>query len=283
MKKLAALFACLIGVLFFASCEEQNFDDILAQKPSIAFLSGEGYCSQDGNYYVDTVLNFKVQATPNATSEAPLYGFNFSIDDLNGHNLVDTSFTVDTDTLLFTRSFQTQKAGVYIVTATVTDTAGKINSAELKISLVDPTANEIAKYAGYVSIVGDITFDTTTMPDQHVAQDSIPTLISLNRGTQENEVVAVVGIEGTPYPVTCIQEGNQLSFESFHITRTLPGANVELDMVISMSGTLEGDQLTVNGPVTGTGDLNLFIMVLHADMTGQIDGVLEKVEEEPEK
>ena len=280
MKKLATLFACLIGILFFASCEEQNFDDILSQKPSVAFLSGEDYCYENGNYYVGTELQFKIQATPNSHSEAALLGFNFSIDDASNHNLADTSFSVDTDTVLFISSFQFVEAGTYVVSATVTDTAGKINTAELLISIIDPTADEIAKYSGYVNIVGDIVYDSTTIQDQHVVQDSMPTTISLNHGSQENEVVAIVGIEGTPYPVSCVQEGNQISFDSFHITRTLPGANLELDIVISMVGTLEDDVLTIEGPVTGTGDLNLFILAIHADMTGRIDGVLQKVEDE---
>lgn len=280
MKKIALLFACFIGVLFFVGCEGQNLDDVIAQKPAIAFLSGDGYCSQDGNYYVGTELQFKVQATPNSNSEAPLLGFNFSIADVGGHTLVDTSMTVEADTLLFTSSFQTEKEGVYIVTATVTDTAGKINAAELTISMINPESDKIADYIGYVSIVGDVVFDSANIQDQHVAQDSILTQITLNHGSEENEVVAVVGIEGTPYPVSCIQEGNTISFESFHITRTLPGANVELDMVISMTGTLDGDQLAIEGPVTGTGDLNLFIMVIHADMNGHIEGVLQKVEDE---
>lgn len=279
MKKIALLLACIVSLCCFTRCVD-NMDDLLAQKPEIAFLNEEGYCHADGNYYVGTEIEFKVQAMPNATSESPLVAFNFSIVDLNGNSLVDESATVTTDTLLVTKSFQCQKEGTYVVTATVTDSIGKVNAAELRITLVDPNAGEIGRYEGYVNIAGDVVFDTL-LPQQQLDLDSLFARVVLSEGSAPDEVVAIVEIEGAPYSLTCHQQDGQLIMDEIHLTRVLTDLNnLELHFTIDMVGTLDGDRLQISGPVTGTGELNLLLLRVHATMSGQIDGTLERVQEE---
>ena len=279
MKKLAVLLACVVSLCCFTRCID-NMDDLLAQKPEVAFLAEEGYCHMDGNYYVGTMLEFLIQATPNATSESPLVAFNFSIVDLNGNSLVDDTEPVTSDTLLVTKSFTTEKEGTYLITATVTDSVGKVNAAELRITLVDPTAGEIGRYEGYVDIAGEVNFDTL-LPQQQLDLDSLFTRVVLNNGSEPDEIVAIVEIDGEPYSLHCQQQGNQLTMEEIHLTRVLTELNnLELHFIINMVGTLENDQLQLSGPVTGDGDLNLLLLTVHATMAGQIDGTLEKVQDE---
>lgn len=279
MKKIALLLACIVSLCCFTRCVD-NMDDLLAQKPEIAFLNEEGYCHADGNYYVGTEIEFKVQAMPNATSESPLVAFNFSIVDLNGNSLVDESATVTTDTLLVTKCFTSQKEGTYVVTATVTDSLGKVNAAELRITLVDPNAGAIGRYEGYVNIAGDVVFDTL-LPQQQLDLDSLFARVVLSEGSAPDEVVAIVEIEGAPYSLTCHQQDGQLIMDEIHLTRVLTDLNnLELHFTIDMVGTLEGDRLQISGPVTGTGELNLLLLRVHATMSGQIDGTLERVQEE---
>lgn len=277
MKKLVVLFACFIGVLFFASCDEGTMEDILAQKPNIVFLNEEGYCHADCNEYVNTELHFLIQATPNANSKSPLYQYNFSITDLNGHDLVNETDYVRSDTLLVTKSFITEKAGTYIITASVTDTAEKVNTAVLNITLIDPFAGQIGKYEGYVNISGEVVFDTI-FPQQQLQQDSIKTSIILSEGNAPDEINAIVEIEGEPYSVVCHQHDGQLDMEEIHLTRTFAELNnLELHFFINMVGILNEDRLEISGPATGTGTMQILFFSANATMEGQIDGVLEKV------
>lgn len=278
MKKIAVILACIVSLCCFTRCVD-NMDDLMAQKPEIAFLDEEGYCHMDGNYYVDTEVEFLIQAMPNTTSESPLVTFNFSVVDLNGNSLIDASEPVTTDTLLVTKSFRSQKEGTYLVTATVTDSAGKVNAAELRITLIDPTAGEIGCFEGYVNIAGDVVFDTL-LPQQQLDLDSLFARVVLSNGNEPDEVVAIVEIEGEPYSLHCQQQGNQLTMEEIELTRVLTDLNnLELHFIINMVGILENDQLQISGPVTGDGDLNLLLLNVHATMSGQIEGTLEKVQE----
>lgn len=278
MKKLAVLFACIIGVLFFASCDETTMEDLLAQKPNIAFVDQEGYYHADCNEYVNTEMLFLIQASPNATSKSPLFIFNFTVTDINGYEIVNETEGVPTDTLLITKSFITEKPGTYIVTATVIDTAEKANTAELHVTLIDPAAGQIGKYEGYVNISGEVIFDTL-YPQQHLQQDSIKTCIILSEGDTPDQINAIVEIEGEPYSVACHEHDGQLEMEEIHFTRTLPELNnMELNFIINMVGTWDGDRLEIHGPVTGTGKMQIFIFTATATMEGQIDGLLEKVE-----
>ena len=280
MKKIAVLLTCITGLIFFTRCEG-NMDDILAHKPEVEFLAEEGYCHTDGNFYVDTVINFMIQALPNASSESPLATFNFSIIDLNGNDLVNESTPITTDTLLVTKSFSSSKEGTYVVTATVTDSAGKINAAEIRLTLIDPNAGEIGRYDGYVNIVGEAVFDTL-FPSQQITLDSLRASITLSEGSEPDMVNAIFEIEGEPYSVQCHQNGNQLEMEEIHLTRVIAEINdLELHFTINATATLDGDRMEISGPVTGTGQMNLLLFTIKANMTGQIDGSLEIVDEKP--
>lgn len=279
MKKIAVLLACIVGLFCFTRCED-NMDDLLSQKPEIEFLAEEGYCHADGNFYVNTEINFMIQATPNTSSKSPLASFNFSIIDLNGNDLVDESITVASDTLLVTKSFSSAKEGTYLITATVTDAAGKVNAAEIHVTLIDPNAGVIGRYEGAVDIAGEVVFDTL-LPQQHVTLDSLHACIILSSSTEPDMVNAIFEIEGEPYSVQCHKNGNQLEMEEIHLTRVLAEINnLQLDFLINITGTLDGDRLEISGPAIGTGQMNFLIFNVHANMEGQIEGVLEKVPEE---
>ena len=220
---------------------------------------------------------------PNANSKSPLYQYNFSITDLNGHDLVNETDHVWSDTLLVTKSFITEKAGTYIITASVTDTAEKVNTAVLNVTLIDPAAGQIGKYEGYVNISGEVVFDTL-FPQQQLQQDSIKTSIILSEGDAPDEINAIVEIEGEPYSVVCHQHDGQLDMDEIHLTWTFAELNnLELHFIINMVGILNEDRLEISGPATGTGTMQILFFSATANMEGQIDGVLEKVETESNK
>ena len=47
MKKLTFALACIIGMMFFASCTQEQIDEVMAQKPTVEFMSDEGLTSGD--------------------------------------------------------------------------------------------------------------------------------------------------------------------------------------------------------------------------------------------
>ena len=139
MKKLALALVCLMGVAFFASCDPDVIDN---PEPSIVTLTEEGYLTEG------QVIDMGVEY---------LYGFRAASNPMTLKNLAKFVVTCDgtvlcdsvisgtefefVGSIYFTNQENDREiVGEYEIIATVTDEAGKTNSASIKISLNEEEA-----------------------------------------------------------------------------------------------------------------------------------------------
>ena len=284
MKKLFFGLACFIGMMFFASCTQEQIDDILAQKPVVEFVSEEGFISGNTGIYLGEGLNFKVKIAPNSGSMSPLAHFDFSITDLSGATVLNDNPTI-TDPAgenIFEFAFSPEYASTYAVTATITDEAGKANVATIVVNCVEPILEGLGTFSGMININGHITTNEVvgyTYDDDYKIED-LATTLTLGAVNEDNRISATLDIDGTPVTLYGTMDEGNITFEEFHFSKTVTlGVDITLDLTMNMTGVLANDVLTLSGPAAGEGKTMIAIIEFKADFVGDIEGSLEKVAE----
>lgn len=288
MKKLFFGLACVIGLMFFASCTQEVIDDIMAQKPTVEFVSGEGLFSGNTGVYVGTELNFKVRVEPNSGSLAELTHFDFSIADLAGNVVFNENPAIEkpAEENFFEFSFTPEYASTYAVTASISDKAGKANVATVVIDYVEPISEGIGTYSGTITLSGHITSNEIAgheTYDMDMDPEELATTITMGTVGEEGRVRATFDIDGTPVSLygTMGEDGVTITFDQFHFNKTISlFVNVTLDLAMDLVGTLgENDVLTLTGTAVGSGKTQVLIAFLEVNFDGTIEGSLEKVAE----
>lgn len=277
--------ACVIGLITFAGCTQEQIDDLMAQKPTVEFVSGEGYISASNSYYLGTELNFKVKVAPNSGSESPLTNFEFSITDRSGATVFNSTpeLTDPNGENFFELSYTPEVASTYTITAKVTDQATKVNMATLIIDIAQPVVAEMGTFNGTLNINGHVT--TNEVAGQAYNQDenfeNLPVNIVLGAIDDNNRISATIEIDGTPATLYGTLENDIITFDEFHFNKTISlVVDVTLDLVMNITGTLENDVMTLNGTAAGTGSALVLFVTLNANYDGTLEGTLTKVVEE---
>ena len=285
MKKLFFGMACIIGLMFFASCTQEQIDDIMAQKPVVEFVSGEGYISGNTGVYVGETLNFKVKVAPNSGSEAALSHFDFSVTDATGATVFNDNpeFTDPNGENYFEYVLTPEYASTFVVTATVTDVNGKANFVNVVVNYVEPVTEGIGTFSGIINIMGHVTTNEVVgyTYDGDYNIDTLATTLTLGVVGDDNRVSATLDIDGTPVTLYgTMDENNTITFDEFHFNKTITiTVDVTLDLTMNMTGVLENDVLTLSGTAAGSGKTQVIVLVVEANFDGTIDGSLEKVAE----
>jgi len=284
MKKLFFALACVIGLMTFAGCTQEQIDDIMAQKPTVEFVSGEGLISTNNSFYVDTELNFKVKIAPNAGSNQPLTNFDFSITNLNGNTVYNRKpeFNASAENILDFQ-FTPTEASTYTVTATVTDQAGKVNVATLVIDIAQPVIEGIGTFTGALNISGHVTTNEVVgySYDDDYNMENLVTTITLGAIDDNNRVSATIEIDGTPVTLYGTMVNDVITFDEFHFNKSISiTVDVTLDLIMNMTGILANDELVLSGTATGSGSATVLLVTVTANYTGDIEGTLTKVVEE---
>lgn len=284
MKKLFFGLACFIGLMFFASCTQEQIDDIMAQKPGVQFVSQEGYTAANTGIYLGESVNFKVKIAPNTGSESPLAHFDFSITDLSGATVLNENPTITepANENIFEFAFTPEYASTYAVTATVTDEAGKTNVASIVVNCVEPVLEGLGTFSGVINIVGHITTNEVVgyTYDDDYNMENLATTLTLGAVSNDGRVSATLDIDGTPVTLYGTMTEGNITFEEFHFSKTITlGVDITLDLTMNMTGALENDVLTLSGPAAGEGKTMIAILEFKANFEGNIEGSLEKVAE----
>ena len=285
MKKLFFGMACIIALMFFASCTQEQIDDIMAQKPVVEFVSGEGYISGNTGVYVGETLNFKVKVAPNSGSEAALSHFDFSVTDATGATVFNDNpeFTDPNGENYFEYVLTPEYASTFVVTATVTDVNGKANFVNVVVNYVEPVTEGIGTFSGIINIMGHVTTNEVVgyTYDGDYNIDTLATTLTLGVVGDDNRVSATLDIDGTPVTLYgTMDENNTITFDEFHFNKTITiTVDVTLDLTMNMTGVLENDVLTLSGTAVGSGKTQVIVLVVEANFEGTIDGSLEKVAE----
>ena len=295
MKKLTITLACIIGMMFFASCDPEVIEEIMEQAPTVEFVAQTGYISQDTTILMEaepTPWNFKFKVAPNENSESPLAELSFKVayeDSESGECIINQLLDIEDPTGgTYTATFTPNAAedAYYVVTVTVKDEAGKENLAFLLIHYANPVNGTMGVYEGTMTIAGHLTsneIQNVGSFDMDTAFNDIPVEIRLD-DLGNNQVSAEVKIEGRLAVVYGTINNNVITFNEFTFSKDieLGGAvtiPITLDFNMNMIGTISGSMLTLSGEANGHGESQVLVAIVRVDMDGTIDGTLTEVNE----
>ena len=137
MKKLALALACLVSVAFFASCDKP----VENPEPSIAILNEEGYVQNNDVVDLNTEVKFGFVVSSNSQTQKALQSLVVKIDDVVWANLTDSLTGLTTYTYKDVVEYKLERdsiIGASVITATVTDEAGQMNTATINLKLNQP-------------------------------------------------------------------------------------------------------------------------------------------------
>ena len=144
MKKLALALACLVSVAFFASCDKP----VDNPEPSIAILNEEGYVQNNDVVDLNTEVKFGFVVSSNSQTQKALQSLVVKIDDVVWANLTDslTGLTIYTYKDVVEYKLERDSIiGASVITATVTDVDGKMNTATINLKLNQPAKPLVAR------------------------------------------------------------------------------------------------------------------------------------------
>ena len=282
MKKLFFGLACVIGLMFFASCTQEVIDDLMSQKPTIEFVAEEGYISGNTGMYLGNEMNFKVKVAPNSGSEAALSHFDFSVTDLSGDTYYNDNpeITKPNEENIFEYNLIPNYPSTFVVTASITDVNGKVNLIKVVVDYVQPVVEGIGTFSGNININGHITSNEVMGQsyDQDYNLENLATTLVLGAVSEENRVSATLEIDGTPVTLYGTMVDGTITFDEFQFNKTITLIlEVTLNLTMNMTGVLENDVLTLSGTAAGEGKTMAAIVEFKVNFEGTIEGSLEKV------
>ena len=283
MKKLFFGLACIIGMMFFASCTEEALDNLLSQKPTIEFVADNGYISSNSSFYVGTELNFEVKIAPNSSTGSELAHLDFSIADMGGQTVYNENPDIEEPTgeNVFTFSYVSETPSTYVVTATITDQAGKANVISVVVDYVEPVVAEMGIYEGLLTINAHLTSNEVLSQtyDDDVTYDDLPVSLALGAINEDGGIRATLEIEGVPASLYGVMEDNVITFDRFTFYKSINLiVDITIDLEMDLVATLNGNEMALEGTASGSGKTTVILSTFKVDMTGDIVGNLELIE-----
>jgi hypothetical protein len=146
MKRVLFFLAAILitSVTLFTSCtEEENPVD---NPPSISFVAGAGYISDDATIEINTPFVVKVLAEANTTSTSKIASINLTR--IYNNNVIgDTSFTFNDETVTFEVTFQSLNvAGVENIEFEAVDKDNQSAKISLQITTTEPAGGAISTW-----------------------------------------------------------------------------------------------------------------------------------------
>ena len=137
-------------------------------------------------------------------------------------------------------------------------------------------------YEGLLNINGHITSNEILNQtyDDDVTYDDLPVTVMLGAIDENGNVSATMEIEGAPVTLYGTMEGNTIYFDTFTFYRTINLiVDITLDLEMDITAVLEDNTMTIEGTTSGTGKTMVALSTFKVDMTGTINGNLEKTDE----
>lgn len=286
MKKLTIALACVIGMMFFASCDPDALNQIMEQLPEVEFVSDTNYVSGFSGFWVGEELHFQLRVKPNESSQSPIASVHFAIHNLNGDAVktYDPEITDPEGENFFDVTFVSDQPSVYTVTAVVKDQAGKENATEpFTIDYVEHIESVIGTYQGDVEITGHVKSDKPVLGntiDEDYTTGKLRTEIVLGQLAEDNRVVATFEIDGRPVSLYCTKTENGLELDEFHFNRLITlVCPIYLNITVNADATIdENGKMTLDGTANGAGAVfGIPLVNVTANLTGTISGDLNEV------
>lgn len=291
MRKVSLILACCLSFLFFASCNEENIDDLLGKSPQVEFVKEADHPGDAYSLLVGESITFKVRIAPGEKSDAALEDYIFTIKDNSDAVVFEDRQSITEDRYsphFFDETFLADKAGNYTVTAIVRDDTGAENIAAVYLDCATPIIEEIGSFKGTVALSGNLVIDNPLTGPTETALDPTDVELVVKMGNTNEDGVAEVQltIDGSIVTLQCRKEEDRYVFDEFHFTKPidlLSLATVDFDIEITnMVGVLDGDILNLTADAKGNGSCEVVLMLpvtVTADLDGGMEGSLDKVKE----
>lgn len=274
MRKSTLALVCLVGLAMLASCKKDPVVPIIKPLESASVVTPNASI-----YSGDTVVvGFVVEGEHLSKVEVTI-SQNDTI--LASDNVSD----LDAELFTYMKEFTLVAEGTVNIRGTVIDAAGQTATTDFNILCNEkPNAKFVGHYEGDALITGsyDIEFNMGTMNPIHEDFEDRPfaTLVDIVAGDDMNEVTAVITINEQVNTVKGTVDGNKVVFEAIHDTynMTYQTFTIPIDMSYSISATLNGNQLELDGDCTGSGEFNMVFVSGTLSLQGTVGGALTKTE-----
>ena len=276
MKKTTLFLACCIGLMLFASCKK----DV---QPTISIATGTNYVNQNSQVFSGDLITVGFSlAGENLTKIEMNASQNGTVLYNNVQNIENAA------TYLYAHNFNINAVGTVTITGIVTDTKGHSATSSFDILCYEkPNTKFVGHYEGDILITGAADIDITNMGPMHedLENQAFPTIVDIAAGDNIDEVTATITINGQSNTVKGTVNGDKVVFEAVNDTFTYnysyQGFNIPipLNMTYSIYGTLNGEQLDLDGDCNGDGDINLPLFNINGTfaLDGTIGGSLNKM------
>ena len=273
MKKSTFFLACCIGLMLFASCKK----DPIA--PTINIFAGEGCVTENAQLYSGDEIMVGFQVTGEKLTNIEV------LISQNGIQLASDSESIDAEVYTYLNKFTIDATGIVNIKGTITDAAGQTATKSFNIVYEEkPNAKFIGRYEGNALSSGTMHANINGMEpiEQEFTDREMPVVLELEAGADMNEVVGTCTFEDRTIDCRGTVEGNVVTFEAINDVITFNydfnGFNVspQLNVTYNIKGTLNDNQLMLDGNCTGNGNINLFIYNGTVDMEASVGGSLTK-------
>ena len=273
MKKSTFFLACCIGLMLFASCKK----DPIA--PTINIFAGEGCVTENAQLYSGDEIMVGFQVTGEKLTNIEV------LISQNGIQLASDSESIDAEVYTYLNKFTIDATGIVNIKGTITDAAGQTATKSFNIVYEEkPNAKFIGRYEGNALSSGTMHANINGMEpiEQEFTDREMPVVLELEAGADMNEVVGTCTFEDRTIDCRGTVDGNVVTFEAINDVITFNydfnGFNVspQLNVTYNIKGTLNDNQLMLDGNCTGNGNSNLFIYNGTVDMEASVGGSLTK-------
>lgn len=267
--------ACLVVIALLASCKK-------SVQPTITLIQAEGYLTENAQVYADDDVLIGFVATGEKLTH------------------IETTITQDgniigsypeeigeKDTYTSSCHLTIEVTGTVTITGTVTDAKGQTASTSFNIICNEkPNAKFVGHYEGNALLNGSIALVSNgqNMFENQLTDEPLSVVLDLRAGNTIYEVVGTCSINDQVENVTGTVSDNTVTFEAIDDVFSMdipyngmvlsPEINITYDIV----GTLEGNELKLNGNCQGEGEINLFIIAGDLKLDTTIGGSLTKTE-----
>lgn len=288
MKRITVLLACVIGVMFFASCTEEMIDDLLAKKPNVEFVEDEHATSaQTYGIYVNETIAFNVRVSPNEESAAGLSEFIFTIQKSNQENTVvfEDRQTIKDDIYsvhVFKEVFEATEAGNYVINAIVKDEAGAENIAIAYLDVAAPIAEPLGTFTGNLKMSGAVNVSnplTGSYDEVDLTPMDVVTSVQVGETGENGMCEVIIDIDGNLVTLQCKKDGDSFIFNNFTFTKPLDLNLFTIDFnieVTEMVGLMHDDVMSITAVAKGNGS---YQQLITGTMDGNMEGELVKEKE----
>lgn len=281
MKKLAFALACIIGLMFFASCDPE----LLEQKPEVQFVEGEGFYTHNIGVRLGTELKFKVRVAPNSGSESELKSVEFIITNANNERVFEEHPVIEnpaaeTD---FVFSYTPNKLSAYTVTVNVADEAGKTNIAAIVVGCFENVqAGEFGAFRGDMDLHGYVSSNEIagheTYQHEEVEVNDVPVTVTLGEVDGDNIHIGL-DVEDSYVALWGKWENNTVTILNIDFYKAINlFVSVSVHFNTNITGVIENDVMTLSGTAEGNGTAQVVAAKLEVSFEeGSLEGELQKI------